>query len=156
MTATLADTPTPQPGPPPPPPPAPLAIFKSCPRPFGRSDIAITAASPETPRFDALLRARLIRRQPSVVVDMTAPFAVESGAPPELSAWLTQVKATQGVVTMRQYCEQSRGFMSFLNKMFTGTRTSRYAAADGYDAVLHIDGVDQRVTQVEFRLRGKP
>ncbi len=129
-------------------------MFKSCPRPFGRADIAIVAASPETPKFEGLLHNRLSRRQPSVVVDMSAPFAVDGGAPPELAAWLTQVKSTGGAVTMHQYCEQSRGFMSFFGKMFTGPRAGRYAAADNYDAVLHVDGVDQRVTQVEFRLRG--
>lgn len=151
------DTP-PAPPPPPPPPPipaAPLARFKPCPRPFAPSEIAVTDAFPANARFDAALRGKLSRHQPSVVVDLATPFEIGT-VPPELAPWLTQVKSTQGNVTVPEYCRESRGLFGFLNKMFNGPRAGKYSAADGYDAVLHANGLDRMVTQVEFRLRTAP
>ena len=133
--------------------PAPIPVIKSCPRPLSPADITLPDDATDSAKFDRALRSRLTRQQASVVVDLAAPYAVDETPPRQLNAWLTEVKASHGSVAVSQYCEDSRGFFAFLSRMFGGEPANRYAAADAYNAVLHVDGLDQHVTQIEFRLR---
>ncbi len=128
--------------------PAPSPIFKPCPRPF-----PATAATLGTSGFDKAV-TRALRAKPAVaVVDVAAPFAVGDAPPAALTPWLSQVKASGGLVSADEYCRDSRGMFGWIGRMVRAVRGVSYAAADGYDAVLHVDGLDQKVTQVEFRRR---
>ena len=103
--------------------------------------------------FDTALRSWLQARAPRVTIDMANPFALGTEGPPPLSAWLTEAKAKGGIVSVDQYCEAPRGLFGWLRKVFGGGAQSGYDAVDGYDAILHADGANGVVTQVEFRLR---
>lgn len=107
-------------------------------------------------KFTSRLRARLASGQQSIIVDIDKPFPPRADAPALLAPWLNEVKATGGSITIAQYCQDSRGFFSFLKKLFGGGEADGYAAAARYDAVLHLDGLDQVVTQVQFKRRAAP
>ena len=146
--------PAPTPTPTPVPTPLPLAVrpaapvIKPCPRPFARADLVLGSGA----SFDRRLRTLLAARRGSVIVDLAAPYPVDAAPPAPLSPWLDNVKGSGGLVTVDSYCQASRGlFGNFLKKMFGASPDAAgYAAAAGYDAVLHVDGTDQRVTQVQF------
>ena len=91
-----------------------------------------------------------------MIVDIAHPFSVSGTTPADLAPWLGAVKASGGIVSVDTYCQDSRGFFSFLRGLFGSTPTNAYAAADGYDAVFHVDGLVGVVTQVEFRPRTVP
>lgn len=130
-------------------PTTPSPLMKACSRPF-----ASTAASlGQDARFDRTLATALRARPASAVVDLAQPFAVDADTPAALTPWLGQVKASGGLVTAQEYCRESRGVFGFLRRLVSGGGQSAYKAAAGYDAVLHVDGLDQKVTQVEFRRR---
>ena len=103
--------------------------------------------------FRAALRRHLAQKPATVIVDIAEPFAVTGSTPPDLAPWLSEVKASGGIVSVDTYCQESRGFFSFLRGLFGGATRSPYAAVDGYDVVLHVDGLVGVVTQVEFRSR---
>lgn len=130
-------------------PTAPSPLLKACSRPFDHS----VASVGRTAGFNRTLAAALRRKPASAVVDLPQPFKVGDDAPATLAPWLTQVKASGGIVSATEYCRESRGMFSFLGRMFGGAKQSAFKAADGYDAVLHVDGLDQKVTQIEFKRR---
>ena len=145
--------PAPQPAPVPVVAPAPsppvMAQPRACPRPFGHPDIRLTGSD----SFPAALRRQLLRKRGPVVVDLVHPSPVGNSLPPELAPWLKQVKAAGGTVTVDSYCAQSRGLFGMLRGLFGAGAVDTYAVADGYDVVLHVDGVAGAVTQVEFKPR---
>jgi hypothetical protein len=127
----------------------PQPVIKSCPRPFAHPDVSLAT----TERFDRALRSHLQAKSGSVIVDIDVPFAVGAEAPPPLKPWLAEARSAGGLVTVDEYCQESRGFFAFLSKLFTGDGASRYAAVDSYDVILHVNGLDQLVTQIEFKPR---
>ena len=129
--------------------PAPVpAVLKSCDRPFAKPTLRF--ANPA--RFDRALKGAL-RRGKTVVVDIESPYPVANEAPAPLGAWLNEVEKSGGMVTVSPYCQKGRGLGGFLAKLFGGGPAEPYKAARAYDAVLHVDSVDQIVTQVEFAPR---
>lgn len=132
--------------------PSPVPQPRTCPRPFARTDLSLRP-SDRPAAFDAALRSQLQARTPRITIDMASPFALGTEGPPPLSAWLTEAKAKGGIVSVDQYCEAPRGLFNWLRKVFSGGAQSGYDAVDGYDAILHADGANGVVTQVEFRLR---
>jgi len=125
---------------------------RTCPRPIAGTDLTLRP-NDRPAAFDTALRSRLQARAPRVTIDMANPFALGTEGPPPLSAWLTEAKAKGGIVSVDQYCEAPRGLFGWLRKVFGGGAQSGYDAVDGYDAILHADGANGVVTQVEFRLR---
>lgn len=138
----------PVPAPPPPPPPV-EAAQQPCRRPFDHPEVRLTGAE----GFAAALRHRLARRHGPVVVDLAQPSPIGAAMPAELAPWLRQVKSSGGTVTVDSYCAQSRGLFGMFRGLFGAGTPDGYAAADGYDAVLHVDGAVAAVTQVEFKPR---
>jgi hypothetical protein len=128
--------------------PAAPPVLKSCDRPNARP--ALRFAEPEG--FDTTLRAALRRGRP-VVVDLATPYPADREAPAPLGAWLNEVKQSGGIVSMAPYCQKGRGLGGFFAKLFGGGPAEPYKAARRYDAVLHVDAVDQAVTQIEFAPR---
>jgi hypothetical protein len=152
-TATGDQTPGPVPAPPPPaPPPLPAPVVKTCDRPFAHGDVTLG----RTGDFRTALRKRLARKSGAVIVNIASPFSVSGSTPIELAPWLAEVKASGGIVSVDTYCQESRGFFSFLRNMFGSVPQNAYGAADSYDAVFHVDGLVGVVTQVEFRPRTVP
>lgn len=150
-TPTPAPTPSPAPTPTPTPvpTPAPAPVVRDCPRPFVHPDLTLSSGA----GFDRALRSRLARHG-TVIVDLALPYAVGDAPPAALAPWLSEVKASGGIVRVATYCQESRGmFGNFLKKLFGGGESKSYKAADSYDAVLHSNGLDQRITQVEFAPR---
>jgi hypothetical protein len=125
---------------------------RHCPRPFAATDLALQPNG-QPAQFDSALRSRLQARPPRVTIDIAQPFPLETEGPAPLAAWLKEARAKGGLVTVDQYCEAPRGLFTWLRKVFGGGAQSGYDAVDGYDAVLHADGANGVVTQVEFRLR---
>lgn len=132
-------------------PPAP----RTCPRPFARTDLTLQPGT-RAAGFDRALRSRLAARPARVLIDLAAPFPLGTAGPAQLAPWFGELRARDGIVSVDQYCEAARGLFSWLKKVFSPNARSGYAAIDGYDAVLHADGLAQTVTQIEFRLRGSP
>lgn len=137
-----ASAPTPAPPPP---------VVNTCDRPFAHVDVSLGGAG----GFRIALRDRLSRKAGAVIVGIAQPFSFSGSAPAELAPWLAEVKATGGIVSVDTYCHESRGF-SFLRGLFGGPAQNPYAAADSYNAVLHVDGLVGVVTQVEFKPRSAP
>lgn len=127
--------------------PAP-AVLKACDRPVSKPTLRFA----DPARFDRALKGAL-RRGKTVVVDLDAPYPVANEAPAPLGAWLNEVEKSGGMVTVSPYCQKGRGLGGFLAKLFGGGPAEPYKAARAYDAVLHVDAVDQIVTQVEFAPR---
>lgn len=128
---------------------APVApVLKSCDRPVAKPTLRFT----DPARFDQALKAKL-RRGRAVVVDLDTPYPADNEAPLPLGAWLNDVKQSGGAVSVAPYCQKGRGFGGFFAKLFGGGPAEPYKAARRYDAVLHVDAVDQVVTQVEFAPR---
>lgn len=139
------------PAPPPPAPGRPTSpMLAGCARPFAQPAVTLGTGG-----FDKTLSASLKRKPASAVVDLPQPFAVGTDMPAALTPWLDEVKASGGIVSASEYCRDSRGLFGWLGRMIRGVRGSPYKAADGYDAVLHVDGLDQKVTQVEFKRRAQ-
>lgn len=128
--------------------PAAPAALKPCDRPVSRPTLRFD--QPDS--FDSRLRAKL-RRGRTVVVDLAAPYAADKEAPPPLGAWLNEVKQSGGTVEAQPYCVKGRGIGGFFAKLFGGGPAETYKAARRYDAVLHVDALDQVVTQVSFTPR---
>lgn len=120
---------------------------KACARPFARPAVTLGAG------FDRALGGALKRRPDAAVVDLPQPFAVGDDLPTALAPWLNEVTASGGIVSAAEYCHDTRGLFGWIGRLVRKVRGSPYKAADGYDAVLHVDGLDQKVTQVEFRRR---
>jgi hypothetical protein len=141
---------TPKPGPTPAPGlgAATVPVLKSCDRPFAKPTLRF--AEPEG--FDTTLRAALRRGRP-VVIDLATPYPADREAPAPLGAWLNEVKQSGGIVSTAPYCQKGRGLGGFFAKLFGGGPAEPYKAARRYDAVLHVDAVDQAVTQIEFAPR---
>ncbi|MBV2149720.1 hypothetical protein KRZ98_15730 [Sphingobium sp. AS12] len=127
--------------------PAP-AVLKACDRPVTKPTLRFA----DPARFDRALKGAL-RRGKTVVVDLDSPYPVANEAPAPLGAWLNEVEKSGGMVTVSPYCQKGRGLGGFLAKLFGGGPAEPYKAARAYDAVLHVDAVDQIVTQVEFAPR---
>ncbi len=103
--------------------------------------------------FNRALRRKLAGQHGSVTVDLAQPYAADKSPPAALVPWLGRIKASGGAVRTAQYCEQGRGLFGFLRRAFSSDASSDYAVAETYDAVQHVDGLDQTVTQIEFRPR---
>jgi hypothetical protein len=129
--------------------PVPAPVVKACDRPFAKPDIVLARSA----HFHSALQGRLARKSGPVVVSLARPFPVGGSTPAELVPWLNEVKASGGLVSVDTYCQDSRGFMAMLRSLFGKPAGPSFAAVDGYDAVLHVDGLDGVVTQVEFRPR---
>lgn len=127
---------------------AALPVLKSCDRPVARPTLRFG----DSAAFDQALKGKL-RRGRTVVVDMDTPYAADHEAPLPLGAWLNEVRQSGGTVSVAPYCQKGRGFGGFFAKLFGGGPAEPYKAARRYDAVLHVDAVDQVVTQVEFAPR---
>jgi hypothetical protein len=145
--STSDQTPTPVSTPTPPPLPAP--VVKTCDRPFAHTDVTLGGSG----NFRTALRDHLARKSGPVIVDIAKPFSVSGSTPADLAPWLGEVKTSGGIVSVDTYCQDSRGFFSFLRDLFGGGTHNAYGAADGYDAVFHVDGLVGVVTQVEFKPR---
>lgn len=128
--------------------PAALPVLKPCERPVAKATLRFSEAG----GFDRQLRSRLRRGRP-VVVDLDTPYRVDNEAPAPLGAWLNEVKQSGGAVSVAPYCQKGRGMGGFFAKLFGGGPAEPYKAARRYDALLHVDAVDQVVTQVEFAPR---
>ena len=124
-----------------------LPILKSCDRPMAKPTLRFD----DPTKFDRAFRAKLRGR--AVVVDMDTPYPADREAPAPLGAWLNEVKQSGGTVSVAPYCQKGRGFGGFFAKLFGGGPAEPYKAIRRYDAVLHVDAVDQVVTQVEFTPR---
>jgi hypothetical protein len=124
------------------------AVLKACDRPVARPTLRFA----DPARFDRALKGKL-RRGKTVVVDIDSPYPVANEAPAPLGAWLNVIEKSGGMVTVSPYCQKGRGFGGFFAKLFGGGPAEPYKAARRYDAVLHVDAVDQIVTQVEFAPR---
>lgn len=125
-----------------------LPVLKSCDRPVRKPTLRFG----DGVAFDQALKSKL-RRGRTVVVDMDTPYAADREAPLPLGAWLNEVKQSGGTVSIAPYCQKGRGFGGFFANLFGGGPAQPYKAARRYDAVLHVDAVDQVVTQVEFAPR---
>jgi len=125
-----------------------LPVLKGCDRPIAKPTLRF--ANPAS--FDQAFKAKL-RRGRAVVVDLDTPYPADKEAPLPLGAWLNEVKQSGGAVTVAAYCQKGRGFGGFFTKLFGGPPAEPYKAIRRYDAVLHVDAVDQVVTQVEFAPR---
>lgn len=138
-------------------PPAPVVSLQACPRPFARADLALSAAAQQggtaARDFNRALRRKLLARRGAVIVDLAQPFAADKSPPAALALWLGRIKSSGGAVRNAQYCQQSRGLFGMFRRAFSSDSPADYAAADTYDAVQHIYGLDQTVTQIEFRAR---
>ena len=74
-------------------------------------------------------------------------FASPAGSAPVVRGKLVP----GGKLSVETYCQDSRGlFGNFFRKLFAASDAKPYAPADQFDAVLHVDGLDQKVTQVTF------
>ena len=128
---------------------APVApVLKACDRPVAKPTLRFT----DPARFDRALKGKLRRGRP-VVVDLDTPYPADNEAPLPLGAWLNEIKQSGGTVSVAPYCQKGRGLGGFFAKLFGGGPAEPYKAARRYDAVLHVDAVDQVVTQVEFAPR---
>lgn len=123
-------------------------VLKACDRPVAKPTLRFT----DPARFDQALKAKL-RRGRAVVVDLDTPYPADNEAPLPLGAWLNEVKQSGGTVSVAPYCQKGRGLGGFFAKLFGGGPAEPYRAARRYDAVLHVDAVDQVVTQVSFAPR---
>lgn len=126
---------------------APVAL-KPCARPESRPTLRFD----QPDGFDSRLRSKL-RRGRTVVVDLANPYPADREAPLPLGAWLNEVKQSGGAVEVLPYCVKGRGLGGFFAKLFGGGPAEPYKAARRYDAVLHVDALDQVVTQVSFTPR---
>lgn len=124
------------------------SVLKPCDRPVAKP--ALRFGDPAG--FDRMLRTKL-RGSRAVVVDMDTPYPAAKEAPAPLGAWLNEVAQSGGSVSVSPYCQKGRGFGGFFAKLFGGGPAEPYKAARKYDAVLHVDALDQVVTQVEFTPR---
>lgn len=129
-------------------PPATLPVLTACDRPVATPALRFS----EQAQFDRLLRKKL-RTGRAVTVDMDTPYPADREAPLPLGAWLNEIKQSGGSVSVAPYCQKGRGLGGFFAKLFGGGPARPYKAARRYDAVLHVDAVDQVVTQVEFTPR---
>ena len=137
--------------PPTPPRPVPVVapVIRECARPFAQPDVVLADAG----GFDKALAAKLKGRR-AVVVDLAQPYKMGGTPPPALAPWFAEVRASGGSVTASQYCQGARGmFGNWLSKLFGAKPGKPYKAVDGYNAVLHVNALDQQVTQLEFAPR---
>ena len=129
----------------------PLPVVKDCPRPFAHPDLVLDGSA----GFDRALKRRLSSHRGRVVIDLVNPYTVDGTPPAQLVPWIAEVRSSGGLVRVESYCQVSRGFFgNFFKKLFSGGGNAKpYQAADRYDVVLHLDGLDQKVTQIEFAPR---
>ncbi|MEJ7934366.1 hypothetical protein WG907_08880 [Sphingobium sp. AN558] len=121
------------------------SVLKPCDRPIAKP--ALRFADPAG--FDRLMRGKL-RGGRAVAIDLETPYPVSNEAPAPLGAWLNEIQKSGGMITVAPYCQKGRGFGDFLTRIFGGGPAEPYKAARKYDAVLHVDSIDQVVTQLEF------
>lgn len=144
----------PRPVPPTPAPPRPTPIVPDvCPRPVAHPELSAPATANGVPVFNKSLARSLKTGRSSVVVDIATPFALDGEAPSALRPWLAAVKGSGGLLTVEQYCQQSRGLISFIRRLLAIDGDKSYREARRYDVIFHADGSLSQVTQVEFRLR---
>lgn len=120
-------------------------VLKACDRPIAKPTLRF--ADPAL--FDRAMKARL-RGGQVVTVDLATPYPVGKEAPAPLGAWLNEVDKSGGTVSTSPYCLKGRGIGGFFAKLFGGGPAEPYKAARRYDAVLHVDSIDQIVTQIAF------
>lgn len=126
----------------------PPSALKPCDRPF----IKPTLRFADPAGFDRTLRNKL-RSGRTVTIDLETPYPVKNEAPAPLGAWLNEIQKGGGMVTVAPYCQKGRGFGDFMARIFGGAPADPYQAARKYDATLHVDSIDQVVTQIEFTPR---
>lgn len=128
-----------------------------CPRPFVRPDLILAASAQQSGNsardFNRALRRKLLARRGPVIVDLAQPYAADKLPATTLAAWLGRIKSSGGAVRTMSYCEQPRGLFGMFRRAFSSDSPADYAAAEAYDAVQHVNGRDQTVTQIEFRPR---
>ena len=124
--------------------PAALPVLKSCDRPVAKPTLRFA----DPAKFDRAFKPRLRGR--TVVVDLETPYPAANEAPLPLGAWLNEVKQSGGTVSVAPYCQKGRGLGGFFARLFGGGPAEPYKAIRRYDAVLHVDAVDQAVTQIAF------
>jgi hypothetical protein len=136
--------------------PGPVApVIKLCSRPFKEPALTLSAD------LDRRL-ARELRAQKVLVVDLPQPYPERADPPAALSPWLSEVESAGGTVTVKQYCSAAKGslgsWLAKIGRVIRGNAqaASPYAAARGYDVVLHADALDRVITQVEFRPKAAP
>lgn len=120
-------------------------VLKACDRPFANPTLRFA----DPAQFDRAMKARL-RGGQTVTVDLATPYPVGKEAPAPLGAWLNEVDKSGGTVSASPYCLKGRGIGGFFAKLFGGGPAEPYKAARRYDAVLHVDSIDQIVTQIAF------
>lgn len=125
-------------------PPTVQPVVKACPRPFAQPDLTLA----DGPGFDRALAARL-RTRTRVVVDLPHPYPQGDAAPAPLATWLAEVDAAHGSITVQPYCTRS-AFGDWVKALFRRDPHRLFRPVQGYDVILHADGLDQVVTQVEF------
>lgn len=126
-------------------PAVPPPVLKACDRPIARPTLRFA----DPAQFDRAMKARL-RGGQTVTVDLATPYPVGKEAPAPLGAWLNEVDKSGGTVSTSPYCLKGRGIGGFFAKLFGGGPAEPYKAARRYDAVLHVDSIDQIVTQIAF------
>jgi len=131
--------------------------LQPCPRPFAQPDLVLQMSAQQggdaARDFNRTLRRKLAARRGSVTVDLAQSYAADASPPAALVPWLGRIKASGGAVRMVQYCQKGRGLFGFLRRAFSSDASSDYAVAETYDALQHVDGITQTVTQIEFRPR---
>jgi len=130
-----------------------MPIIKLCSRPFAKPDLRLDVD------FDRRL-GRQLRAQKALVIDLPQPYPERAAPPAALTPWLSEVEASGGTITVKQYCSAARGglgsWLAKIGRVLRGNATApnRYAAARNYNVVLHSDALDKVITQVEFTPRG--
>jgi hypothetical protein len=120
-------------------------VVRSCDRPFPNADLSLGSGK----GFTSAL-ARKLQSGKRIVVDLAQPYPESAETPSALSPWFAKVKERGGSVTVKQYCYGGRGFGSWLAKIFKPDPNRVYRPAGNYNVLLHSNGLDQQVTQVEF------
>lgn len=124
-----------------------------CPLPISHSDLRVDLVRMGSDKFDRDLSRRLEKAKQDVTLEIAVPFSAEQEPPANLSRWLQAIRSSGGNVTTSQYCAKTRGFFSFLRRILGAKKVDRLDAAQSYDAIVHVNGIDQTVTQIQFQRR---
>lgn len=125
----------------------------SCPLPISRSDFRVDLLKIGSDKFDRDLSRRLEKGKQDVTLEIADPFSAEQDPPQNLSRWLEAIRSSGGTVTTLQYCKKTRGLFAFLRRILGSKSSDWLEAAKSYDAIVHVNGIDQSVTQIQFRRR---
>lgn len=132
---------------------APAARPQPCARPIKQPDMFTARYKGDSNKFDRDLARKLKARKGTVSVDLATPYLAGEDPPPMIGIWLEEIRTSGGKVTSSEYCQKSRGLFSFLGRLIQREPVDRLAAIRNYDAVLQVNGAEQTVTQIEFKLR---